>query len=1154
MSSLLDKLKVKEIPESRKEFKVRIKETKEERRKRREARRQEKKGDEPVVVKKKPVKIVDMSKETTFDREKFLASLREKGLVVPHIPEEDMTRKILKKHVEEESNREMDEVGDIEHDTVTQRPKEKKKKLKIVKETVMETKEEEPLNIVEKPKKKLKLKVKVDPAKEVGRRLKKPDLSVIAEYPETMMEIGDVRIEERIKHDTIPPLVASSYYLNNREKFINFINSLFLQYKDELTASSEDISCEKRKETMEFSLLTHQKIVRDYLNLYTPYRGLLLYHGLGSGKTCSSIAIAEGLKSDHQVIIMTPAALRSNYISELKKCGDAMYKKTQFWEFIKVDKSSDEGKIATLSGALQLPISYIKKQKGAWLVNMQKEGNYHTLNTSQRNSLDKQLNEMIRSKYKFINYNGMRLSHLDELSKEGTINPFDNKVVIIDEAHNFVSRIIGKLKKSSSLSMQLYHYLLNAENCRVVLLSGTPIINYPNELGIMFNILRGYIKTWIIPLNIKTDRKVDLNYLKNIFSRYAILDYIDYKPTSNTLVVTRNPFGFRSQRKEGNHQGVTKDERASIADREFEKYIFRTLKQNDIEVYMKQVKIKRNRALPDDFNEFKNYFVKDNGDITNGNMFKRRILGLASYFRSAQEKLMPKYNPTTDFHVIKTEMSDYQFGIYERARISERENEVYSTRQRRRRENQASNDIYQEVSSTYRIFSRAFCNFVFPTEMKRPMPKKEEGQPVDETLIENVTPEEVLRNPDGVYSPDDEEDIKKKLEKGRDPMYETNIKKTLKQLKEEKEELLNKSSLEIHSPKYLQMLEMIQDKMSNVETDGLHLIYSQFRTMEGIGIFSLVLEANGFTKFKIKKVDGTKWQLDIPEEDRNKPMYAFHTGTETEEEKEIIKNVFNSHWGALPSSLRREVKTLGKNNYYGEVIKILMITASGAEGINLRNVRYVHLMESYWHPVRIDQVIGRARRICSHEDLPERHRTIQVFLYLMTFTKEQKTGDKSIELRLKDVSRIDNKTPLTSDEALYEISSIKEEINRQLLTLVKEASIDCVIHTQDGNEEGLSCFSFGTSSPDTFSYTPSYKGEQSDEQANINTKIIAWKGVTLKLGAKQYKVRLNEDGTRTDEVYDYDSFERAKTDPSVTPIYIGKLVIRNKKAKIIREL
>ena len=54
------------------------------------------------------------------------------------------------------------------------------------------------------------------------------------------------------------------------------------------------------------------------------------------------------------------------------------------------------------------------------------------------------------AKYQFINYNGLRKSSLKVLEQEARIdnqnNYFDNKVVIIDEAHNFVSRIVNKIK------------------------------------------------------------------------------------------------------------------------------------------------------------------------------------------------------------------------------------------------------------------------------------------------------------------------------------------------------------------------------------------------------------------------------------------------------------------------------------------------------------------------------------------------------------------------------------------------------------------------------------------------------------------------------------------------------------------------------------
>jgi hypothetical protein len=50
--------------------------------------------------------------------------------------------------------------------------------------------------------------------------------------------------------------------------------------------------------------------------------------------TATSIAIAEGMKDSKRVIIMTPASLRANYIEELKKAGDLLYKRNQYWEWI----------------------------------------------------------------------------------------------------------------------------------------------------------------------------------------------------------------------------------------------------------------------------------------------------------------------------------------------------------------------------------------------------------------------------------------------------------------------------------------------------------------------------------------------------------------------------------------------------------------------------------------------------------------------------------------------------------------------------------------------------------------------------------------------------------------------------------------------------
>ena len=59
----------------------------------------------------------------------------------------------------------------------------------------------------------------------------------------------------------------------------------------------------------------------------------------------------------------------------------------------------------------------------------------------------------------------------------------------------------------------------------------------------------------------------------------------------------------------------------------------------------------------------------------------------------------------------------------------------------------------------------------------------------------------------------------------------------------------------------------------------------------------------------------------------------------------------------------------------------------------------------------------------------------------MEFSEEQLSSDATIELRLKDTSKLSDR-PISSDEALYEIATLKEEVTDKLLMAVKEASMD----------------------------------------------------------------------------------------------------------------
>ena len=299
----------------------------------------------------------------------------------------------------------------------------------------------------DKPKpRKLKLKIQKGVEEE-----KEEDVDITTAVIRTQKVIDRLpKDKEKIK------IKAPSYYMANRKIYVQKLAELFSPYRQELTNKDNVVSCDNRNVGNNFDLLTHQEIVRDYLNLYTPYRGLLLYHGLGSGKTCTSIAIAEGMKSDKEVVVMTPASLQMNFLSEMKKCGDDLYKKNQFWEFISIDGTPEY--VGILSRALSLSREYITSKRGAWLVNVNKPPNYTTLTTQEQDSLEKQLNAMIKVKYTNLNYNGgIHEKKLAELTENDKINLFDNKVVIIDEAHNFVSRIVNKIKDPTSISYRLYN-------------------------------------------------------------------------------------------------------------------------------------------------------------------------------------------------------------------------------------------------------------------------------------------------------------------------------------------------------------------------------------------------------------------------------------------------------------------------------------------------------------------------------------------------------------------------------------------------------------------------------------------------------------------------------------------------------------------------
>ena len=171
-----------------------------------------------------------------------------------------------------------------------------------------------------------------------------------------------------------------------------------------------NIKCLKKRKNVFLPTDYQSQVVNYFVNIST-YKGLLLYHKLGAGKTCTSVLIADDMLRNgkiNKVYVLTPGSLRVNWIDEYcKKCGDKFISKN----FV----------FMTYNSNLQLKIK---------------------------------------------DYN------------------FDNSLIIIDEAHNLINSV-----RNLSPNAVLIYKKIYESNCRVLLLTGTPIIQYIHEWSLMGNLL-----------------------------------------------------------------------------------------------------------------------------------------------------------------------------------------------------------------------------------------------------------------------------------------------------------------------------------------------------------------------------------------------------------------------------------------------------------------------------------------------------------------------------------------------------------------------------------------------------------------------------------------------------------------------------------------
>lgn len=258
-------------------------------------------------------------------------------------------------------------------------------------------------------------------------------------------------------------------------------------------------------------LLKQQVFLADFISEnYSSIDKMLLFHGIGTGKTCTSITIAESImyKNKHmKTLVILPARLKTNFIDELISVNCGMYK-------------------------------YISPND---------LNTYIDIKTSKKDKdlIRKKFMNKISNNYEIISYENLRSRLLKSNDIKETIDTITkNRIIIIDEIHNLITTKINsktietilknnKIPKNTKMIngviMRLMTLLSN-KTSKFFLLTATPVFdNFGQFIELVLN-LRPDIKENELKRNID-DLEFLVEKLRGKISFYKLKDLSDYPKT-----------------------------------------------------------------------------------------------------------------------------------------------------------------------------------------------------------------------------------------------------------------------------------------------------------------------------------------------------------------------------------------------------------------------------------------------------------------------------------------------------------------------------------------------------------------------------------------------------------------------------------------------
>ena len=252
-----------------------------------------------------------------------------------------------------------------------------------------------------------------------------------------------------------------------------------------------------------------------------------------------------------------------------------------------------------------------------------------------------------------------------------------------------------------------------------------------------------------------------------------------------------------------------------------------------------------------------------------------------------------------------------------------------------------------------------------------------------------------------ILLPDNRKTLQECISKNpkKDTMYQYN-----------KSSFLDSKNLPHYSPKINQVVKHV------LESKGIVMIYSRF-VWKGIIPTAMALEHAG-----MKRYDGVPL---IHKSSKNIGSYAVITAND-----EFTSNINN-----IVQVARSE------ENKDGAIIKVLIISDKGAEGIDLRNIRCVHVLEPWYHIGKIEQVLGRASRYESHLLLPEQERNVTLFLHAAKDTVDIRAYDIA-ETKARGSFKVDEIIQASSMDCLMHLNKLTSSLLLQQSFINKHKHID----------------------------------------------------------------------------------------------------------------